>query len=164
MCPGGPGVKPDDVTVVLEDIDECAELPMACRGGQCRNTYGSFVCICPRGNRLDLSRRMCVGKVPILYFRISVLLIPRDIHPFTQFVNLISISCPRFFSIYSWSFADVNECEVNSAICGVGTCINTEGNYTCICPEGHLLMPDRNCMGKLPFRGSGENNLAKTPC
>ena len=44
--------------------------------------------------------------------------------------------------------ADVNECEVNTAVCGVGTCINTEGNYTCICPEGHLLMPDRNCMGE----------------
>ena len=69
MCPGGPGVKPDDVTVVLEDIDECAELPMACRGGQCRNTYGSFVCICPRGYRLDVSRRMCVGKVLILHCR-----------------------------------------------------------------------------------------------
>lgn len=40
----------------------------------------------------------------------------------------------------------MNECELNTAICGIGTCINTEGNYTCVCPDGHLLMPDRNCM------------------
>lgn len=43
---------------------------------------------------------------------------------------------------------DINECLLNVAICGVGTCINTKGNYTCVCPEGHLLMPDRNCMGQ----------------
>ena len=45
-------------------------------------------------------------------------------------------------------FPDINECEVFESICGIGTCINTEGNYSCVCPEGHLLMPDRNCMGE----------------
>lgn len=44
--------------------------------------------------------------------------------------------------------ADVDECSLNTAICGAGTCMNLEGNYTCLCPDGHMLMPDRNCMGK----------------
>jgi len=43
--------------------------------------------------------------------------------------------------------ADTNECELNRAICGIGRCINTVGNYTCVCPEGHMLTPDNNCMG-----------------
>jgi len=43
---------------------------------------------------------------------------------------------------------DINECEVYPGICGLGTCINTVGDYTCDCPDGHLLMPDKNCMGK----------------
>ena len=45
--------------------------------------------------------------------------------------------------------ADINECVVNPAICGIGTCMNKEGTYTCMCPEGHMLMLDKNCMGKL---------------
>ena len=44
--------------------------------------------------------------------------------------------------------SDVNECEINSARCGVGTCVNTEGNYTCECPEGFFLKDNRNCIGK----------------
>lgn len=62
LCPGGSGRRPDDVTVILEDIDECVLMPMACRGGECRNTYGSYICICPHGYKLDMSRRMCIGK------------------------------------------------------------------------------------------------------
>ena len=46
LCPGGPGVKPDDVTVILEDIDECVELPMACRGESVEtHMEASYVCV-----------------------------------------------------------------------------------------------------------------------
>lgn len=48
--------------------------------------------------------------------------------------------------------ADLNECEINSAICGVGSCINMEGNFTCVCPDGHMLMADNRCMGKWKCR------------
>ena len=44
-------------------------------------------------------------------------------------------------------YLDTNECELNTAICGIGRCVNTVGNYTCICPDGHMLTPDNNCMG-----------------
>ena len=67
--------------------------------------------------------------------------------------NIIDVSTPVFkpdtlFCLILNSRADVDECSLNPGLCGIGTCMNTEGNYTCHCPEGHLLMPDRNCMGK----------------
>lgn len=35
--------------------------------------------------------------------------------------------------------ADINECTVVSDLCGNnGMCIDTNGNYTCGCEEGHI--------------------------
>jgi len=45
----------------FSDIDECAELSEVCRGGDCQNTFGSFLCVCPSGYHLDQRRRTCVG-------------------------------------------------------------------------------------------------------
>ncbi|XP_059151338.1 fibrillin-1-like isoform X1 [Physella acuta] len=60
LCPGGPGFKPNSVTLVLEDIDECTEIEGLCEGGECQNTFGSYVCTCRTGFRLDQQRKRCV--------------------------------------------------------------------------------------------------------
>ncbi|XP_018328225.1 fibrillin-2 isoform X2 [Agrilus planipennis] len=60
LCPGGPGYKPNDVTVVLEDINECEEHPNICKNGHCTNTFGSFMCSCNDGFRLDPSGVICI--------------------------------------------------------------------------------------------------------
>ncbi|CAL1273321.1 unnamed protein product [Larinioides sclopetarius] len=60
LCPGGKGFRPNQITVVLEDIDECRDLNNVCDGGRCSNTFGSFMCICPDGYTLDSSRRKCI--------------------------------------------------------------------------------------------------------
>lgn len=45
------------------------------------------------------------------------------------------------------SLPDVNECET-PGICGPGTCYNTVGNYTCICPPDYMQVNGgNNCMG-----------------
>lgn len=59
LCPGGEGFKPNPITVILEDIDECKELPGLCQEGTCLNTFGSFQCDCPRGFYLNEETRVC---------------------------------------------------------------------------------------------------------
>lgn len=51
------------------------------------------------------------------------------------------------YSLPVCSLLDVNECET-PGICGPGTCYNTVGNYTCICPPDYMQVNGgNNCMG-----------------
>uniref|UniRef100_A0A665X316 Fibrillin-1 n=1 Tax=Echeneis naucrates TaxID=173247 RepID=A0A665X316_ECHNA len=59
LCPGGEGFRPNPITVIVEDINECQELPGLCQGGLCINTFGSFQCECSRGYTLNTETRVC---------------------------------------------------------------------------------------------------------
>jgi hypothetical protein len=42
---------------------------------------------------------------------------------------------------------DINECNVNSSLCGNGICINQIGSYTCNCTNGYRFN-SQTCIGK----------------
>lgn len=42
------------------DVDECKMTP--CKNGSCLNTFGSFLCTCPEGSKLDITGLACIGQ------------------------------------------------------------------------------------------------------
>ena len=52
---------------MFSDIDECLEVPNICKGGQCKNTFGSYLCECPPGYKLDADKQTCVGNVTYFF-------------------------------------------------------------------------------------------------
>lgn len=44
--------------------------------------------------------------------------------------------------------SDIDECSQLPEICTFGTCSNTEGSFTCLCPEGYQISASgRRCIG-----------------
>lgn len=44
--------------------------------------------------------------------------------------------------------SDIDECSQLPEICTFGTCSNTEGSFTCLCPEGFQISASgRRCLG-----------------
>ncbi|XP_003250904.3 fibrillin-2 [Apis mellifera] len=60
LCPGGSGYRPNQETVILEDINECEEYENICQNGHCTNTFGSFMCSCNEGFILDDTKSSCI--------------------------------------------------------------------------------------------------------
>ncbi|XP_056680679.1 fibrillin-2 isoform X2 [Monodelphis domestica] len=58
-CPGSEGFRPNPITIILEDIDECQELPGLYQDGNSINTFGNFQCECPQGYYLSEESRIC---------------------------------------------------------------------------------------------------------
>ena len=46
----------------MEDINECQELAGACQNGRCTNTFGSYMCACHEGFRLDEKGIRCEDR------------------------------------------------------------------------------------------------------
>lgn len=54
------------------------------------------------------------------------------------------------FQVDGKTCTDINECDLNAGICrGGGTCVNTEGSFTCVCPPGLTL--DTTSMANIEF-------------
>ena len=65
----------------------------------------------------------------------------------------------------TWPCLDVNECAEQPGICGIGTCVNKDGNFSCICPDGHIMLPDgHTCMGQCSHSLSSVMGLTFVMC
>jgi fibulin 1/2 len=52
--------RPNPDTLILEDINECNELSKMCENGRCSNTFGSYMCNCNEGFKLDEKSVRCI--------------------------------------------------------------------------------------------------------
>lgn len=131
------GFRPSPLGNSCEDVDECEGPQNSCLGGECKNTDGSYQCLCPQGFQLangtmceDVDE--CVGE--------------EHCAPHGECLN----SPGSFFCLCAPGFAsaeggtrcqDVDECATTEPCLG-GHCVNTEGSFNCLCDIGFQPAPD----------------------
>merc|ERR1739848_176826 len=113
-----------------EDVDECANEGWCKNNGECTNTVGSFICLCPQGwdgaqcendiNECEAATNPCLNG--------GVCSNTEGSYTCSCPANLTGTSCD----------IDVNECtaEQGDPCANDSPCINTEGSYQCLCSSG----------------------------
>uniref|UniRef100_H2ZJD7 Fibrillin 2b n=1 Tax=Ciona savignyi TaxID=51511 RepID=H2ZJD7_CIOSA len=150
LCPGGPGFRTNPITVLLEDINECVEVPGVCRGGKCINGFGTYICECSMGYQLNSATKTC-----------------EDIDECNLGSTCTNGACTNtrggFICDCNQGFVPINNdkaCEGKNLVnecdeegqCNNGICDNTPGGFACDCDEGYTVTPDgRVCIGAFPF-------------
>lgn len=136
------------------DIDECAQKPCG-SSAVCRNTPGSFECICPHNFRGDpySSCDEAEGKEQVTC---------SEQYPCPANEECISNGradqcvCRRGYVRDGEQCRDVNECiELSSSPCGMNSfCTNLDGGFVCHCPSGYTGNPYTVCYPDGELRGA----------
>jgi len=112
-----------------EDVDECANEGWCQNGGECTNTVGSFICLCPQGweganceldiNECEAATNPCLNGGSC-----------------TNTEGSYTCSCPDNWTGLNCEI-DVDECAADVDPCqNDSPCINTDGSYQCLCNNG----------------------------
>ncbi|KAF3821503.1 hypothetical protein GH733_009545 [Mirounga leonina] len=165
LCPGGEGFRPNPITIILEDIDECFAHPGVCGPGTCYNTLGNYTCICPPEymqvngghNCMDMRKSFCYRSYNgttcenELPFNVTKRMCCCTYNvgkawnkpcepcptPGTADFKTICGNIPGFtFDIHTGKAVDIDECKEIPGICANGVCINQIGSFRCECPTG----------------------------
>lgn len=74
----------------------------------------------------------------------------------------------KMHAIHLWTLffsSDIDECSQSPEICTFGTCSNTEGSFTCQCPEGFQLSASgRRCLGNCGLSRRRKRNYKSILC
>ncbi|XP_061170081.1 neurogenic locus notch homolog protein 1-like [Saccostrea echinata] len=129
-CEDGRCVCPPGLSgpVCHNDVDECATSSNTCQFS-CRNTFGSFHCVCPSGFTTSSDRTTCIEEHCI----------PGCLNG--GVCKNGKCQCPDGFS-GTLCQEDINECTRYVNPCE-DRCRNTYGSYFCSCPPGSQLREDK---------------------
>lgn len=158
-CENGRCVCPSGLSgpACHDDVDECALLPTNHCQFSCRNTFGSYHCVCLEGFTLGPDKRTCIEE---------------HAHCFPGCMNggmcrRGKCRCPHGFS-GGLCQEDVNECLKYTRLCE-HQCRNTYGSYLCTCPPGSRLREDKRtchsstCKPNCINGGVCDNNRCRCP-
>lgn len=103
------------------DVDECEDPHSSCLGGECKNTAGSYQCLCPPGFQLA-NGTVCEGE----HSRLPT--------------GAGSSECvgswePQRHPLLSLP-SDVDECTGKEHCAPHGECLNSHGSFFCLCAPG----------------------------
>ena len=144
------------------DVNECQEWNGGCEYG-CGNTIGSYHCYCENGHSLKnethcetdikceaIDHRDCLDNTFVCQggFNITVtnLTCHPHVEPTTEIIPVTSATgCP--IGYVQWSTGecvDKDECDQETKC--EHACVNTEGSFYCMCPQGYQLASNQhNC-------------------
>ncbi|KAM6956690.1 EGF-containing fibulin-like extracellular matrix protein 1 [Aplochiton taeniatus] len=140
------GYEYDPIRQVCKDIDECAMVNDACKGGmKCINHFGGYLCL-PQNAQIYVSNEE--EQVQVLEPVAPVAPVPPNrVQPTRGLAGgrRLSQSSPRpvrcatGFSADEQNFCrDIDECSTGRHTCGPDqTCYNTRGSFTCQCQPGY---------------------------
>ena len=74
------------------------------------------------------------------------------LHVMVSILNIYERDCVCTTDLLS----DINECSLNSSICGSGICVNLIGSYTCNCTVGYRFN-GQTCIGECDFFYTPDN-------
>ncbi|CAH8486153.1 unnamed protein product [Schistosoma rodhaini] len=124
------------------DVNECLESEekqssLCQNGGQCINTYGSYICSCTTeyyGKHCEHSFNPCNFDNTSICFNGGICL------PTSDGVGTLCV-CPKGFTGPQCR-EQLNECTGQHSCMNDGICLDVIGNYHCLCPVGRYGM---NC-------------------
>lgn len=148
------GYEYDSVREQCRDIDECALLDDACKGGmQCINHFGGYLCL-PKNAVIYISKEATdvVSEVgPPVAPVAPVQPQPPRVFPGGRggSQSTRTMHCGPGFIVDDQNLCrDIDECASGRHTCGPEqSCINTRGSFTCQCPQGYQRSGE-HCMDK----------------
>nr|XP_039274608.1 fibrillin-1-like isoform X4 [Styela clava] len=134
----------DPIIEDLLDVDECIDLPGLCQGGKCINVFGSFICQCPEGYKLNEESRVCEDINDCIAHSCET--DDRCVPTTEGQYGCTGGECGRGFAMMGGrGCGDINECRFQNNPCSY-QCQNSYGGFKCGCPRGYFGLGGSQCI------------------